>query len=48
MALTPILFLGFGSLISYRYRIDAKKQAEVKQALVDENLRETVIQSLEV
>ncbi len=33
MALAPLLFLGIGSLISYRYKIDAKKQAELKKRI---------------
>lgn len=47
MALTPIIFLGIGSFISLRYKIDAKKQAEIKQALTDESLRDGVIATLD-
>lgn len=46
LAITPIIFLGIGSLVSLKYKINAKKQAEIKEALVDETKRAEVIASL--
>jgi len=34
MGLSPLIFLGLGTLLSYRYKIDAKRQGELK-AMID-------------
>lgn len=46
LLLTPIIFMGIGSAISFFYKLDAKKQGEVKVALSDESLREATLASL--
>jgi oligogalacturonide transporter len=47
MAVTPLLFMGIGILISYRYRIDAKKQKEIVAALhADSQEREALLETL--
>jgi oligogalacturonide transporter len=38
MALAPLVFMSVGILISLRYKIDAKKQQEIHQAIIDPQL----------
>lgn len=47
MALTPIIFLGIGSFVSLKYKIDAKKQHEIKAALEDSNLKKATLESIQ-
>ncbi len=46
LLLTPFIFMGIGSIISFKYKVDAKKQEEVKAALRDTALREEVLLAL--
>ena len=33
MSLTPLVFMSVGIFISFKYKIDAKKQKEIKEAI---------------
>jgi len=47
MAATPLILMGIGILISYRYKIDAKKQKEIVEAIRSESVdRKTLLESL--
>ncbi|MBN2504151.1 MAG: MFS transporter [Bacilli bacterium] len=47
MALTPLIFMGIGILISYKYKIDAAKQKEITEAIhQDIRLQEQVLETL--
>ena len=35
MSFAPLIFMGIGIMISYRYKIDAKKQKEISEAISD-------------
>lgn len=37
MALAPLILLGIGSIISYRYKIDAQEQQKIKEQIAFEN-----------
>lgn len=47
MAITPIIFLGIGSIVSFRYKINAKKQHEIQDAIANDALKVETIASLE-
>lgn len=46
MALAPLVFMSIGIYISLKYRIDAKKQAEIKEAISDPSLKAQVLDSI--
>lgn len=46
MALAPLVFMSVGIWISLKYKIDAKKQAEIKQAIQDQSLKAQVLDSI--
>jgi len=46
MALSPLIFLGIGTLISYRYKIDAKRQGELKAMIDAGNFDEAEVKTL--
>lgn len=46
MALAPLIFMSIGIWISLKYKIDAKKQAEIKQAIQDQALKAQVLDSI--
>lgn len=46
MALAPLIFMSIGIWISLKYKIDAKKQAEIKQAIQDQSLKAQVLDSI--
>ncbi len=45
MSLTPLIMLGLGSLISLRYRIDAKEQEKIKNMIAIENPEPIVMET---
>ena len=46
MAISPLLFLGIGSVISYRYKIDAKRQNEIKLTIEKESVSQEEVNAL--
>jgi len=46
MAISPLLFLGIGSVISYRYKIDAKRQNEIKLTIEKETVSQEEVDAL--
>lgn len=46
MALSPLIFLGIGTIISYRYKIDAKRQGELKAMIDAGNFNEEEVKTL--
>jgi len=47
MSLTPLIFMSIGILISFKYKIDAKKQKEITDAIQDLSIaREAIISDL--
>ena len=47
MTLTPLIFMGIGIFISFKYKITAAKQKEIADAIKNENLsREEILNSL--
>ncbi len=47
MALAPLIFMSIGILISFRYKIDAKKQKEITEAIHDSSIsREEILEDL--
>ncbi|MCX5774866.1 MAG: MFS transporter, partial [Firmicutes bacterium] len=46
MALSPLIFLGVGTLISYSYKIDAKRQGQMKAIIDAGNFDEAEVKTL--
>ena len=47
MVFAPFIFMGIGTVISFKYRIDSKKQHEITKALKDETIdKEDLLKSI--